>query len=68
MYSIFEGTELLLKLYYAIRNGDPYTKTDVVQTLEKLLKCVSEALVAHDSFPYLDDSPLKWLWINEMTR
>ena len=57
-----------MKLYYAIRDENPFSKTEVVDTLEKLLKCVSEAFSAHDTFPYLDDTPLKWLWINEMTR
>ena len=40
---------------------------DVVKTLELLLECVNKALKAHDSFPFLKDGQLKWLWINEMT-
>ena len=48
-----KGTELLLKLYYAILNDEPFAKTEVVSTLEKLLECVSEALSSHDAIPSL---------------
>ena len=40
----------------------------MVKTLSNLLECVNEALDAHDSYPNLQESSLKWLWINEMSR
>ena len=62
------GTRFLLTLYPTLSGSSPYSKVGVVSSLEKLLTCVQEAIKAHDSFPFLKDGPLKWLWINEMTR
>ena len=63
-----DATNFLYKLYFAISASPPVSQADVVKTLELLLECVNEALKSHDSFPFLKDGPLKWLWINEMTR
>ena len=57
-----------MTLYPTLSGVSPFAKTGIVTALEKLLACVEEAIKAHDSFPFLKDSPLKWLWINEMTR
>ena len=62
-----DATNFLFKLYFAISGSHPFSKMDVVKTLELLLECVNKALKAHDSFPFLKDGQLKWLWINEMT-
>lgn len=63
-----KGTTFLLKLYHAVRGKTPYASTEVVGTLAKLLECVTGAIKAHDKIPPLKEGPLKWLWINEMTR
>lgn len=63
-----DATVFLFNLYHAISGAPPYSVSDVVATLEIVLECVSEAMKAHDSIPFLSDGPFKWLWINEMTR
>ncbi len=63
-----KGVSFLMNLFYAIRDKTPHLKVDVVKTLNELLATVTEAIKAHDSIPFLDDGPLQWLWINEMTR
>jgi hypothetical protein len=60
--------DFLLKLYHALKDESPYSIGPVVQTLQQVQESVDEAIKAHDSIPLLDDGPLKWLWINEMTR
>ena len=63
-----KGTRFLLTLFPTLSGSSPYSKVGIVSSLEMLLSCVEEAIKAHDTFPFLKDGPLKWLWINEMTR
>ncbi len=62
------GCAFLMKLFYAVRGKTPHRKASVADMLGNLLATIKDAIKGHDSIPFLDDGPLQWLWINEMTR